>query len=69
MKPNKEIVLASDALSPDGRIMAKCLMKENGLSIERLFNVLGEFQSDIIELRRAIEDTQYDIDSHIRNHD
>jgi len=69
MKTNKETVLDSDELHPDGRMMAKCLMKENGLSIERLFNVLGEFQSDIIELRRAIEDTQYDIDSHIRNHD
>lgn len=69
MTTHKETVLASDELSLDGRMMAKCLMKENGLSIERLFNILGEFQSDIIELRRAIEDTQYDIDSHIRNHD
>lgn len=69
MKTNKETVLASDALSLDGRMMAKCLMEQDGVSIERLFNLLGQFQSEIIELQRQVEDTQYNINDHIRNHD
>lgn len=69
MKTNKETVLASDALSLDGRMMAKCLMEKDGVSIERLFNLLGQFQSEIIELQRQVEDTQYDINARIRNHD
>lgn len=69
MTTHKETVLASDELSLDGRMMAKCLMKENGLSIERLFNLLGQFQSEIIELQRELEMTQYDINSHIKSHD
>lgn len=69
MKTNKEKVLASDYLSSDGRMMAKYLMEEDSLSIERLFNLLGQFQSDIIELQRELEMTQYDINSHIKSHD
>ena len=69
MKTNKETVLASDCLSPDGRMMAKCLMEKDGVSIERLFNLLGQFQSEIIELQRELEITQYDINSHINSHD
>lgn len=69
MTTYKEIVLASDELSLDGRMMAKCLMKETGLSIERLFNLLGQLQSEIIELQRELEMTQYDINSHINSHD
>lgn len=69
MKTNKETVLASDYLSLDGRMMAKCLMEQDGVSIERLFNLLGQFQSEIIELQRQVEDAQYDINAHISNHD
>ena len=76
MKTNKETVLASDALSPDGRMMAKCLMEQDGVSIERLFNLLGQMQSDIVEIQRqlqemdySIDQAQYDIDSHISDHD
>jgi hypothetical protein len=76
MKTNKETVLASDALSPDGRMMAKILMEKDGVSIERLFNLLAEFKSNIEQLERysqqmdsAIDQAQYDIDCHIRNHD
>lgn len=76
MKTNKETVLASDALSPDGRMMAKCLMEKDGVSIERLFNLLAELQSDIERLERysqqmdsAIDQAQYDINSHINSHD
>jgi isocitrate dehydrogenase len=69
MKTNKETVLASDELSPEGRMMAKCLMKQNGLSIERLFNLLGDFQSDIIKLQRQLDDEQYDIKPDIVNYD
>ena len=76
MKTNKETVLASDALSLDGRMMAKCLMEKDGVSIERLFNLLAELQSNIERLERysqqmdsAIDQAQYDIDCHIRNHD
>jgi len=76
MKTNKETVLASDALCPDGRMMAECLMEKDGVSIERLFNLLAELQSNIERLERylqqmdsAIDQAQYDIDCHIRNHD
>lgn len=69
MKTNKETVLASDALSSEGRMMAKYLMEKDGVSIERLFNLLGQFQSDISELQRELEMTQYDINSHIKSHD
>lgn len=76
MKTNKEAVLASKTLTSDGRMMAKCLMKEDGVSIEGLFNLLGQLQSDVIELQRsvldmdsAIDQAQYDIDCHIRDHD
>jgi hypothetical protein len=69
MKTNKETVLASSILSPDGRMMAKCLMEEDGVSIERLFNLLGQFQSDIMELQRELDDARYEIDYHIRHHD
>jgi hypothetical protein len=69
MKTNKETVLASDYLSLDGRMMAKCLMEQDGVSIERLFNLLGQFQSEIIELQRQVEDAQCDINNHISNHD
>lgn len=69
MKTNKETVLASDYLSLDGRMIAKCLMEKNGMSIERLFNLLGQFQSDIISLQRELEEAQRDINQHIRDHD
>lgn len=69
MKTNKETVLDSDYLSSDGRMMAKCLMEKDGVSIERLFNLLGQFQSEIVELQRELESAQYDINAHIRNHD
>jgi hypothetical protein len=72
---NKETVLASDKLTDDGRTMAKCLMKENGLSVERLFNLLGDLQKDVIELQRCmnqmygdIDRAQFDIDYHINSH-
>lgn len=75
MKMNKETVLASDKLTDDGRMMAKCLMKENGLSVERLFNLLGDLQKDVIELQRCvnqmysdIDRAQFDIDYHINGH-
>jgi hypothetical protein len=80
MKTNKETALASSILSPDGRMMAKCLMEEDGISIERLFNLLGQFQSDIMELQRELNDARYEINRelndaryeinyHIRHHD
>jgi hypothetical protein len=76
MKTNKEVVLASETLTSDGRMMAKCLMQEDGVSIEGLFNLLGQLQSDVIELQRSVRDmdsaidqAQYDIDCHIRDHD
>jgi len=69
MKTNKETVLASDALSPEGRMMAKCLIKKDGVSIERLFNLLGEFQSEIVVLQRQVDDVHYDIKYHSHGHD
>lgn len=76
MKTNKEMVLASDALSSDGQMIAESLMKENGLSIEGLFNLLGQLQADIEMIERylrqidcAIDQAQHDIDCHISNHD
>ena len=76
MKTNKETVLASDALSPDGRMMAKCLMEKDGVSIERLFNFLGQLQSDIVQIQGELQEMSYDIDqaqydiaSHISSHD
>jgi hypothetical protein len=69
MKTNKETVLASNILSPDGRMMAECLMEKDGVSIERLFNLLGQIQSDVVELQNYSEQMNYDINSHIMNHD
>ena len=76
MKISKEAIITSEALSSEGRVMANHLMKENGMSIERLFNLLAELQSNIERLERysrqmdsAIDQAQYDIDCHIRNHD
>lgn len=76
MKTNKEAVLASKTLTSDGRMMAKCLMQEDGVSIEGLFNLLGQLQSDVLELQRfardmepKIEDIQCEINWHLRTHD
>ena len=76
MKSNKEKILTSDALSLDGRMMAMRLMKEDGLSIEKLFNILGQLQSDVIELRRELREVdratdivQSEFNDHISNHD
>ena len=76
MKTNKETVLASDYLSSDGRMMAECLMEKDGVSIERLFNLLAQFKNDIAEIKdgllhmdSAIDQAQYDINSHINSHD
>lgn len=76
MKTNKEVVLASETLTSDGRMMAECLMQEDGVSIEGLFNLLGQLQSDVIELQRSvrdmepkIEEIECDLGYHIRSHD
>jgi len=76
MKTNKEVVFASETLTSDGRMMAKCLMQEDGVSIEGLFNLLGQLQSDVIELQRSLRDmdgkideVQCDLGYHIRSHD
>ncbi len=69
MKTNKETVLSSTLLSPLGRIMAERLMGENGVSIERLLNFLGELETDIQSVSDKAFDLEYERSSHISSHD
>ena len=69
MKTNKETVLSSTLLSPLGRIMAERLMGENGVSIERLLNFLGELETDIQSVGDTAFSLEYELSSHISSHD
>jgi hypothetical protein len=69
MKTNKETMLSSTLLSPVGRIMAERLMGENGVSIEKLLNFLGELETDIQSVGDKAFDLEYELSSHISSHD
>jgi hypothetical protein len=69
MKTNRETMLSSTSLSPVGRIMAERLMGENGLSIEKLLNFLGELETDIQSVGDKAFDLEYELSSHISSHD
>jgi len=69
MKTNKETMLSPTSLSPVGRIMAERLMGENGLSIEKLLNFLGELETDIQSVGDKAFDLEYELSSHISSHD
>jgi len=69
MKTNKETVLSSTLLSPVGRIMAERLMGENGVSIERLLNFLGELEADVQSVGDKAFDLEYELNYHISSHD
>jgi hypothetical protein len=69
MKTNKETVLSSTLLSPLGRVMAERLMEENGVSIEKLLNFLGELEADVQSVGDKAFDLEYELSSHISNHD
>ena len=68
MKTNKETVLSSTLLSPLGRVMAERLMGENGMSIEKLLNFLGELEADVQSVGDKAFDLEYELNSHISNH-
>ena len=69
MKTNKETVLSSTLLSPLGRVMAERLMGENGMSIEKLLNFLGELEADVQNVGDKAFDLEYELSSHISSHD
>jgi hypothetical protein len=69
MKTNKETMLSSTSLSPVGRIMAERLMGENGVSIEKLLNFLGELETDIQSVGDKAFDLEYELSFHISSHD
>lgn len=68
MKTNKETVLSSTLLSPLGGIMAERLMGENGMSIEKLLNFLGELEADVQSVGDKAFDLEYELNSHISSH-
>ena len=68
MKTNKETVLSSTLLSPLGRVIAERLMGENGMSIEKLLNFLGELEADVQSVGDKAFDLEHELNSHISSH-
>jgi hypothetical protein len=51
---NRERVLLSEYLRPEGRPVAEALMEEDGVMLERLFNYIGALEGRIKSLSNYI---------------
>lgn len=49
--------------------MAEHLMGDNGVNIKKLFNFLGDLKADIESVTDKAFDLEFELNSHICNHD
>ena len=61
-KNNRDTILSSSFLDPLGHEVADLLMADRGLKLESLFNLLGEMQNDILDLRNTVHHLEHDIE-------
>lgn len=55
MKNDRETVMRSTHLSFSGRLVADRIMKDNGVSIEQLCNLIGQLEDRIEGLERTYD--------------